>query len=89
MRRILFLFFFVVMWRDSAGVTRPDFAQRLYFHFHLTSQYHDPMLVMEYMEYGSLYDLLRNETMYAGGDIILQVRRPLKSSLNRLPPGFS
>lgn len=28
---------------------------------------HDPMLVMEYMEYGSLHDLLRNETMYLSG----------------------
>jgi serine/threonine protein kinase len=28
---------------------------------------HDPMLVMEYMEYGSLHDLLRNETMHLSG----------------------
>ena len=33
----------------------------------------DPMLVMEYMEYGSLYDLLSNETMYTGGETILQI----------------
>jgi len=86
------------MWRDvtnancnnpfCAGANSPVLAQRLYFYFHLTSQYHDPMLVMEYMEYGSLYDLLRNETMYAGGDIILQVRRLLEASLNLLPPGI-
>ena len=37
----------------------------------------DPMLVMEYMDYGSLYDLLRNETMYAGGEIILQTVRDI------------
>jgi serine/threonine protein kinase len=37
----------------------------------------DPMLVMEYMEYGSLYDLLHNETMSAGGEIILQVARDI------------
>ena len=31
------------------------------------SRSHDPMLVMEYMEYGSLHDLLQNETMYLSG----------------------
>ena len=32
---------------------------------------------MEYMEYGSLYDLLHNETMTPGGEIILQVVRDI------------
>ena len=36
---------------------------------------HDPMLVMEYMEYGSLHDILRNDTIYLSGEIILQVAR--------------
>jgi hypothetical protein len=27
------------------------------------------------MEYGSLYDLLRNDTMYLTGDMILQITR--------------
>lgn len=31
------------------------------------SRSHEPMLVMEYMEYGSLHDLLRNETMHLSG----------------------
>lgn len=44
----------------------------------------DPMLVMEYMEYGSLYDLLRNETMYAGGEIILQIIRDITQGINFL-----
>lgn len=29
----------------------------------VVSNTHDPMMVLEYMEYGSLHDLLRNETM--------------------------
>ena len=33
----------------------------------------DPMLVMEYMEHGSLYDLLHNETMVLEGDLLLQI----------------
>lgn len=33
----------------------------------VVSAMHDPMIVLEYMEYGSLYDLLRNETMYLTG----------------------
>lgn len=48
------------------------------------SPFHDPMLVMEYMEYGSLHDLLQNETMYAGGDIILQIMRDISQGLRYL-----
>jgi hypothetical protein len=39
----------------------------------VVSAFTEPMLVMEYMEYGSLYDLLRNETFSASGEIIIQV----------------
>lgn len=42
------------------------------------------MLVMEYMEYGSLHDLLRNETMYAGGEVILQIMRDIAQGLRYL-----
>ena len=44
----------------------------------------DPMLVMEYMEYGSLYDLLHNETMDAGGEILLQITRDIVQGLQFL-----
>ncbi|KAG7349928.1 adenylate and guanylate cyclase catalytic domain containing protein [Nitzschia inconspicua] len=44
----------------------------------------DPMLVMEYMEYGSLYDLLHNETMSPGGDIILQIVRDITQGIQFL-----
>mmetsp|Transcript_6825 Transcript_6825/g.12470 ORF Transcript_6825/g.12470 Transcript_6825/m.12470 type:complete len:772 (-) Transcript_6825:97-2412(-) len=44
----------------------------------------DPMLVMEYMEYGSLYDLMHNETMSAGGDIILQIVRDITQGIQFL-----
>jgi guanylate cyclase len=44
----------------------------------------DPMLVMEYMEYGSLYDLLHNETMTPGGEIILQVIRDIVQGIQFL-----
>ena len=36
---------------------------------------YDPVMIMEYMEYGSLHDLLRNETMPLTGDVILQICR--------------
>ncbi len=48
------------------------------------SSIHEPMLVMEYMDYGSLHDLLRNETMYAGGEIILQIVRDIAQGLRYL-----
>lgn len=35
----------------------------------------NPMLVMEYMDYGSLHGLLRNETMHLSGEIISQITR--------------
>ncbi|KAG7339958.1 adenylate and guanylate cyclase catalytic domain containing protein [Nitzschia inconspicua] len=44
----------------------------------------DPMLVMEYMEYGSLHDLLHNETMSPGGDIILQIVRDITQGIQFL-----
>ena len=53
---------------------------------------HDPMLLMEFCEYGSLHDLLKNETMYAGGEICLQIMRDVASGLRYLhsskPPIF-
>jgi guanylate cyclase len=44
----------------------------------------DPMLVMEYMEYGSLHDLLHNETMSAGGEILLQIIRDIVQGIQFL-----
>ena len=48
------------------------------------SRSHDPMLVMEYMEYGSLHDLLRNETMHLSGELILQIARDIAQCLRFL-----
>ena len=48
------------------------------------SHHSDPMLVMEYMQYGSLHDLLHNETMYAGGEIILQILRDVAQGVRFL-----
>ncbi|CAB9524509.1 activated protein kinase catalytic subunit alpha-1 [Seminavis robusta] len=45
---------------------------------------HDPMLVMEYMEYGSLYDLLHSETMFFSGEICLQILRDIAQGLRYL-----
>ena len=42
------------------------------------------MMVMEYMENGSLYDLLRNESFFMGGEIILQVIRDIAQGLRFL-----
>jgi serine/threonine protein kinase len=37
----------------------------------------EPMLVMEYMDHGSLYDLLHNETMVLEGEILLPLLRDI------------
>ena len=39
---------------------------------------------MEFMEYGSLYDLLHNETMSAGGEILLQIMRDIVQGIQFL-----
>eukprot|EP00980_Cylindrotheca_fusiformis_P005527 scaffold1172_cov115-Cylindrotheca_fusiformis.AAC.2 len=44
----------------------------------------EPMMVMEYMDNGSLYDLLRNETMYTGGEIIMQICRDVAQGIRFL-----
>jgi serine/threonine protein kinase len=44
----------------------------------------DPMLVLEFMEYGSLYDLLRNETMTLNGELILQIGRDIVQGIQFL-----
>jgi serine/threonine protein kinase len=50
----------------------------------VVSAFQEPMLVMEYMEYGSLHDLLRNETFIATGDIIMQILRDITQGLRYL-----
>jgi class 3 adenylate cyclase len=44
----------------------------------------EPMMVMEYMDNGSLYDLLRNETLFTGGEIIIQIVRDVAQGLRFL-----
>lgn len=42
---------------------------------------HEPMLVMEYCQYGSLSDLLANNSVHIGGEIILQICRDISQGL--------
>lgn len=44
----------------------------------------DPMIVLEYMEHGSLYDLLHNETMFIEGDLLLPILRDISSGVRFL-----
>eukprot|EP00980_Cylindrotheca_fusiformis_P005534 scaffold1172_cov115-Cylindrotheca_fusiformis.AAC.9 len=44
----------------------------------------EPMMVMECMENGSLYDLLRNETVFTGGEMIMQIVRDVAQGLRFL-----
>ena len=46
----------------------------------VTNRY-DPVMIMEYMEYGSLHDLLHNETMPLTGDVILQICRDVSQTI--------
>jgi serine/threonine protein kinase len=44
----------------------------------------DPMLVMEYMEHGSLYDLLHNETLCIEGELLLPILRDVSQGVRFL-----
>lgn len=44
----------------------------------------DPMLVMEYMDHGSLYDILHNETLAIDGEILLPILRDISQGMRFL-----
>jgi len=44
----------------------------------------EPMLVMEYMDHGSLYDILHNDTLILEGDIILPILRDISQGMRFL-----
>ncbi|CAJ1965347.1 unnamed protein product [Cylindrotheca closterium] len=44
----------------------------------------EPMLVMEYMDYGSLHDLLKNNTMAINGEVILPILRDISQGVRFL-----
>ncbi|CAJ1965359.1 unnamed protein product [Cylindrotheca closterium] len=44
----------------------------------------EPMLVMEYMDYGSLHDLLQNDTMAINGEIVLPILRDISQGVRFL-----
>ena len=44
----------------------------------------EPMLVMEYMDYGSLYDILHNETFPLDGDLLLPILRDIAQGVRFL-----
>ena len=43
-----------------------------------------PMIVLEYLEHGSLYDLLHNETMVLEGDLLLPILRDISQGVRFL-----
>jgi serine/threonine protein kinase len=44
----------------------------------------EPMLVMEYMDHGSLYDILHNETMIIEGELLLPILRDVSQGVRFL-----
>eukprot|EP00977_Amphora_coffeiformis_P024041 scaffold14974_cov195-Amphora_coffeaeformis.AAC.48 len=44
----------------------------------------DPMLIMEYMDHGSLYDILHNETMPIDGEVLLPILRDISQGVRFL-----
>ena len=44
----------------------------------------DSMIVLEFMDHGSLYDVLHNETMALEGEIILPILRDIASGIRFL-----
>jgi len=50
----------------------------------VVSRKEEPLLVMEYMDHGSLYDILHNETIVLEGDLILPILRDIARGLRFL-----
>ena len=48
------------------------------------SKFDEPMLVMEYMDHGSLYDILHNETMVVDGELLLPILRDIAQGVRFL-----
>jgi len=48
------------------------------------SKKEEPMLIMEYMDHGSLYDLLHNETMFIEGEFLLPILRDIAQGIRFL-----
>ena len=44
----------------------------------------DPMLIMEYMDHGSLYDILHNDTMVLEGELLLPIIRDISLGMRFL-----
>ena len=44
----------------------------------------EPMLIMEYMDFGSLHDLLHNETITLDGDLLLPIVKDISQGLRFL-----
>lgn len=44
----------------------------------------EPMLILEYMDHGSLYDLLHNETMVIEGELLLPLLRDITQGVRFL-----
>ena len=44
----------------------------------------EPMLIMEYMHHGSLYDILHNETMAIEGELLLPILRDISQGVRFL-----
>jgi serine/threonine protein kinase len=85
-----------VMYRDEYSRLKIDFIREMR---HLSTLRHpcittvmgavinkldEPMLVMELMEHGSLYDVLHNETMVIEGEFVLPILRDIAQGLRFL-----
>jgi serine/threonine protein kinase len=50
----------------------------------VVSRKEEPMLVMEFMEHGSLHDLLHNDTVFIEGELILPILRDVAQGMRFL-----
>ncbi len=74
MNKVLYSYtWWTILWRGKAEEESPDLCMPSNTHTIEAYAYDQPLLVMEYLENGSLHDILHNKTLVIDGDLLMPI----------------